>query len=143
MSKDFTDEPRQIKTSPRFSRRPLSGIFQEIGSHLTEILRSEVRLARAEISQDVGQFAKASVLLVAGVVFALYAFGLFLLAAVYALEQTLPAWGAALIVGGGLGAVAAVVFLIGRKRVQQASLLPDKTIQSLQENVTWMKRQTK
>src|SRR5436853_1645936 len=100
------------------SRRPISGILQEIGTHLTEILRSEVRLARAEIGQDVAQAAKAGLFLLVSVVFALYAFGFFLLTVVYALQETWPPWASALTVGFGVGTVAAIFLLIGRKKMK-------------------------
>lgn len=123
--------------------RPISGIFQDIVSHLTEIVRSEIRLARAEIRKDVAQVSRASLFLVVSAVFSICGLGFVLLAAVYALATTMPAWAAALIVGIGAGLIAAMFLWIGRNRMRQASLVPDKTIQSLQENVTWLKKQTK
>jgi Putative Actinobacterial Holin-X, holin superfamily III len=47
-----------------------------------------------------------------------------------------------LIVGGVVAILAAIFFVIGQKKVKLGSLRPDKTIQSLQENVTWLKKQT-
>src|SRR5690349_15171913 len=123
--KESFDEP-----SARARQRPISSILQEIGTRLTEILRSEVRLARVELQHDVQQLAKASVLLLIGALLALYAFGFILLGVVYVVAQTLPAWASAMIVGGGLGVLAAIVTLTGRKKIQAASLRPDKTIQS-------------
>jgi uncharacterized membrane protein YqjE len=143
ITNDSFEELDDIEVSSKSPRRPFSRIFQEIGTHLTEILRSEVRLARAEIRQDVTQVAKASLFLVVSAVFGLYALGFFLLAIVYALQETWPPWASALCVGLGIGIIAAICLLIGRKRMSAASLRPDKTIQSLEENVTWLKKQTK
>lgn len=125
------------------SVRPISAVFQEIIGHLTEIIRSEVRLARAELRQDAADVGRASVLLVIGGLMALYTFGLILLAAVYALNQAVAPWASALIVGGAVGIAAAVFLVIGRQKLKAANLRPEKTIQSLQENVTWMKNQTR
>ena len=142
--KDSFEDLEDLEVPPNSGRRrPLSALFQEIGTNLTEILRSEFRLARAEVSQDVRQFAKASLFLIVSAIFALYAFGFILLSVMYALEETVPAWASALIVGGGVGILAAITLFIGRNRMKLASLTPDKTIQSLQENVTWLKKQTK
>jgi len=143
MNDDSFDERESMRMASKFSSRPISGILQEIVSHISEIIRSEVRLARAEISQDAAQVANASVFLIVGAVLGLYAFGFLLLAAVYALGNTLPAWASALIVGGGIGIAGGIFFVIGRGRMKVASLKPDKTIQSLQENVTWVKKQTR
>jgi hypothetical protein len=73
----------------------------------------------------------------------LYAFGFLLLAIVYALQETWPPWASALSVSFGVAIVAAMLLLMGRKRMKLASLRPDKTIQSLEDNVTWLKKQTK
>jgi len=142
IAKDSFEELDGMEAFSR-SRRPISDILQDVGTHLTEILRSEVRLARAEIRQDATQVAKAGVFLVVSAVFALYALGFFLLALVYALRETWPPWASALSVGAGVGILAATFLLIGRKKMRLASLRPDKTIQSLEENVTWLKKQTR
>ena len=126
--------------SSKAESRSFSRILQEIISHLTEIIRSEVRLARTEIQQDVTQVAKASVFVAVGVVFALYALGFILLGVVYALATRMAPWLSAVSVGVGAGIVAAIFFQIGRTKIKQASLKPDKTIRTLQENVTWMKK---
>jgi uncharacterized membrane protein YqjE len=136
-------ELEDVEDSARYGRRPISGILHEIGNHLTEIVRSEVRLARAEIRQDVTDVARASLFLTVSAVFGLYAFGLFLLAIVYGLQEIWPPWASALSVGCGVGIVAATFLLIGRKKMKLASLRPDKTIQTLEENVKWLKKQTR
>ena len=143
ITKDSFEDFEDMDVLSRYGQRPISGILQEMGTHLTEILRSEVRLASAEIRQDVTQVAKASLFLVVSGVFGLYAFGLILLAVVYALQETWPPWASASIVGVGTGILAAMFLLIGRKKMKLASLRPDKTIQSLEENVTWLKKRKK
>jgi uncharacterized membrane protein YqjE len=130
---------KPLSASPQ---RPISSIFQEIGTHLSEILRSEFQLARVELRQDFAEVAKASLWLVVGGVFAMYAFGLMLLSAVYGLGEVLPLWASALIIGTSMAFVAAVLLLIGRRKLKVTSLRPDKTLQTLQENVTWLKKQT-
>jgi hypothetical protein len=106
-------------------------------------MRSEVRLLRAEVWQDLTQVAKASVFLVIGAILAFYGLGFVLLGLVYALGRTTPLWLSAGIVGVGAAGIAAVFLWIGRTKIKQASLKPDKTIRSMQENVTWMKKQTR
>jgi len=123
--------------------RPFSRILQEIVNHLTEIIRSEFRLAQTEVRRDLTQVAKASVLFVVAGVFALYALGFILVAAVYALGTVVAPWIAALIVGVGIAMAAAICLQVGRTRMKRASLKPDETIESLQENITWMKKQTR
>jgi uncharacterized membrane protein YqjE len=137
------DDSDDAPASSKSGGRPFSRIFQDIMSHVTEIIRSEVRLARVEVRDDLKQVSNAGVFLVIGAVFALYALGFILLGAVSALETTMAPWLAAVIVGVGAAVVALIFVQVGRTKLKQASLKPDKTIQSLQENVTWMKKQTK
>ena len=125
------------------SNRSISQILQEIVDHVREIIRSEVRLAGAEVRQDVTEVAKASTLIAVGGVLALYGFGFILLGAVYALGTNIPLWLAAFIVGAGVSIAAAIFVQVGRKNMKQTSLKPDQTIRSLQENITWLKTRTK
>jgi hypothetical protein len=129
-------------SSSKSTRLSISRILQDIVNNATEIIRSEVRLARAEVRQDLMQIGKGSSLLVVGALLTLYALGFILLSIVSALELRLAPWLSALIVGIGVGIVGLIFLLVGRTRLKQASLKPDKTIQSLQENVTWMKKRT-
>jgi uncharacterized membrane protein YqjE len=140
MNKEQFDDFVDIATSSKSGSRPFSQIVQEIVNHLTEIVRSEIRLARVEVRQDFAQFTNASAFLGIGAVFALYAFGFVLLGLVYAISTTLAPWLSAVIVGLGVGLFAAIFLLVGRKKMKHADLKPVKTINSVQENVTWMKK---
>jgi uncharacterized membrane protein YqjE len=123
--------------------RPLSRILQEMVAHLAEIIRSEIRLARVEVRADIAQVARASVFVAIGAVFGLYALGFALLSVVYALATRVTPWLSALIVGVGVGVIAAIFLQVGRTKMKQVDLKPDNTIRSLQENVTWMKKQVR
>jgi membrane protein len=69
-----------------------------------------------------------------------YAVGFLLLTIMYALETTLVPWLAALIVAVGVMMIAMVAVSIGRKRMKQVHL-PEKTIETMKENVQWAKQQ--
>jgi uncharacterized membrane protein YqjE len=133
----------QTRASSQSGGRSVSQILQEIVNHVTEIIRSEVRLARAEVREDVTQITRASVFFVIGGVFAFHALGFVLLGLVYALGTRMPLWLSAVIVAISAAVIAVVFLLVGRTKIKQTSLKPDKTIHSLQENVTWMKKQTR
>lgn len=141
--KNQMDDPGANSSSSKSGGRSFSLVLQEIVKHVTEIIRSEVRLARTEVRKDVAQVAKASRFVAIGAILALYAVGFTLLGAVYALGTRMPPWAASLTVGVGIGVVAAIFLQVGRTRIKLASLKPEETIRSLRENVTWMKKQTK
>jgi len=123
--------------------RSIGQILQDIVNHVSDIIRSEIRLAKVEVRQDATHFAKAGTWIGVAGILAFYAVGFVLLSAVYGLQGVMPSWLAALIVGVAVGIVAITLYLTGRKKLAQASLRPDKTIQTLEDNVTWFKRQTK
>jgi hypothetical protein len=86
---------------------------------------------------------KAAGMLVAGAVLGIYALGILLLFAVYALAGPLPDWLAALIVGVVVAIIAAVLVKVGLDRVKSVNPAPDKTIDSVKEDIQWVKQQTR
>jgi uncharacterized membrane protein YqjE len=137
------ERPDVSTEDTRVDGRSLKQILQDIVGHVSDILRSEVQLAKTEIREDVTHFAKVSSFIGLSGVLAFYAAGLILLSAVYALQGVMPSWLAALLVSVAVGIVAAILYVTGQRKLRQISLRPDKTIQSLGDNVTWFKRQTK
>jgi uncharacterized membrane protein YqjE len=122
------------------NNRSMTEVLQDIVANIQEIVRSEFRLAKTEISEQAAKAAKSSAPLGGGIVLALYAFGFILLAIVNALEIVVAAWLAALIVGVAVAVVAAILISVGRKRLKQVRM-PEKTIVSVKENVQWAKNQ--
>ena len=66
-----------------------------------------------------------------------------LLMIVYALSMIIPNWAAALIVAVGLAVVSGGSLSAGLKRFKQIHPAPERTVESLKENVEWAKQQTK
>ena len=120
----------------------VSQLLQDIVANVQEIIRSEVLLAKTEV-KEAGRAAKAGQLLAGGIGLAFYALGFLLLFLVYALATAIAAWAAALIVAVGLGIVAAVLLRIGIKRIKQVSPTPQKTVETMKDNVRWAKNQVK
>ncbi|MBV8843186.1 MAG: phage holin family protein [Bryobacterales bacterium] len=118
-------------------------VVQDVVSNIQDIVRSEIRLARAEMTIEAKQAARAAGVIAAGALLALYCLGFLFLAAVYALATVLPGWGAALIVFGGLLVIAITLIAIGRARMKLVHAKPETTIQSVKENVEWLKSQTR
>jgi hypothetical protein len=118
-------------------------LVKEILANVEQIFRSEVRLAKAEVKEEIGRGSKAGVVLGAGVIMAFYSVGFLLLSAVYALSLRLPLWGSALLTGAFAGVVALLLILTGRQRIRQVHLKPERTIETVKENVAWMRQQVK
>jgi uncharacterized membrane protein YqjE len=120
--------------------RPLSRLLEDTLTNIQELIRSELRLATTELQEKVADAGRPARTLAAGVTAALYGLGFLLLSAMYGLCIVLPPWLAALIVGAALFGAAAVLVSTGLGRLRQVTP-PEKTIQSVKENITWLKDQ--
>jgi hypothetical protein len=122
------------------TERPVSAVLRDIAGNLEDIVRAELRLAKKELSQELGQ-AKAGGMMVGAGVLMLGLAGIFLLLAiVYALSLVMPAWAAALIVAGGEALMAAIFIGVGIHRFKVMRAVP-RTRATLEENVEWAKQQ--
>ena len=125
------------------SERSIASVLQSIVGNIQQIVQSEIRLAKAEVREQVSKTGTASKSLAIGAVLGVYALGSLLLACVYALATVVASWLAALIVGAVIAPIAAVLIMGGIKKIKRVHVTPDKTIASVKENVEWAKAQTK
>jgi uncharacterized membrane protein YqjE len=121
--------------------RTMAEVLQDIVANIQEIFRSEFRLAKVEIQQQTAQAARSAVPLIVGVLLGLYAFGFLLLAAVHALSLAVDPWLASLIVGVVVLAISLALVSVGRNRLKQVKVVPEKTVETVKENVQWAKQQ--
>jgi peptidoglycan/LPS O-acetylase OafA/YrhL len=100
--------------------RPLTEVMRDVLADLQDIVRSEIRLAKAEAREHAAKLSSGAKLMGVAAVMGLGAFALLLVAAVQGLATTMPVWLAALIVCAVLGIVAAVLFMSGRQKLKEA-----------------------
>jgi len=127
----------------RTEERPVSAVVADIVCNVEEIVRSEVRLAKAQIKNEAADAASSATRMIYGIVLALYAAGLLLLAAVYLLSQFMPAWISALVVCLVVSAVAVPLITSGRRRWSEPRAAIQSTAQVMKESVSCMNAQTK
>jgi uncharacterized membrane protein YqjE len=125
------------------THRSVPEVLQDIVGNLQEIIRSEFRLAKTELEEKAAKAAKPAATFGAGLVLAFYGIGFLLLASVYGLSTVMAAWLAALLVGAILAIVSIALIISSGKKLKRVNPTPDKTIQSLEENVQWAKPQIK
>jgi hypothetical protein len=119
--------------------RSVADVLQDILRNVQDILRSEVRLAKAEIRQEATQAAAAALWMTIGVVGLLSAWMFLLWTAVYALATVLPIWAATLVIAVAMAGAGGMVIRTGLRRFTRIKPMPERTIESLQENLEWMK----
>jgi uncharacterized membrane protein YqjE len=119
---------------------PLGALVHRLTEQVPELVRSELRLAQAELTEK-GKSAGLGVGLfsAAGLV-ALYGLAALLTTVVVLLDLALPLWLAALIVTVALFAVAGVAALMGKKQVGQATPpTPERAIAGVKEDIATVK----
>jgi uncharacterized membrane protein YqjE len=124
------------------SIRSIPEILHDVLANIQDIVRAEVRLAKAELGDELSRARSGGLLIGVGAVAAIFSALFLLLACVYALSRVMPNWAAALIVAAVVGVAAAVTLGLGLKRFKTIQATP-KTAASLQENVRWAKELTK
>ncbi len=125
------------------SNRSIADVLQDIVANVQAIIRSEVRLAKTEITEEASKAARAAGMLAGGTVAALFTVWLLLLTIMFVLATVMPMWGAALLLCVLMAIVTAVLLTSGKKRFKTVHTKPEKTIESVKENVQWAKSQTK
>ena len=121
-------------------QRSIGDILKDIGASLQQIIRSEIQLAKVEVTESARGARSAALMLATGGLFGLYALGFLLLTLMFALETVLPNWLAALIVGVLLLSAASIGISRGRQRMK-AIRPPQNTLQTVKEDLQWMKEQ--
>ena len=123
--------------------RSVADVLQDIFRNVQDILRSEIRLAKAEIRQEATEAATAALWMTIGIVGLLSAWMFMLWTAVYALATVLPIWAATLVIAVAMAGAGGIVIRTGLRRLTRIKPMPERTIESLQENLEWMKQPTK
>ncbi|WP_245194750.1 phage holin family protein [Kitasatospora phosalacinea] len=109
----------------------------EIAEDLTGLVRDEINLAKAELKEEAAKAGKAGGML-AGAGYAGHLLVLFVsLTVMFALAHVVDIAWAALIVTALWAAVAAVLYVLGRKRLKDVNLKPERTVETLKEDAAW------
>jgi uncharacterized membrane protein YqjE len=123
--------------------RSIASVIKDIVCNLQQIVRAEIRLAKAELRDEAAKAKRGVTMLAAGALLAMLALGALLLAAIYGLSTTMPPWAAALVVGLATAILGGLFASAGAKQLKQVTLPPPKTAATIQENVQWAKTQAK
>jgi predicted phage tail protein len=115
-------------------------LVKQLSEQTSRLARQEVELAKAELALK-GKRAGIGAGMFGGAgIFGFYALGALVATAILALATAVTAWLAALIVTVVLGAIAGVLALQGKTKVQQATPpVPEQATESVKEDVQWAK----
>ena len=122
--------------------RSLGDLFSDLSRETTTLVRQEVQLAKAELTQSATEAARGIGMLVAGGAVAYAGLLFVLLAVVYGLiEAGWEPWLSALVVGLVVLAISAVLVMRARESLIPANLAPQRTVETLKEDAALAKEQ--
>jgi len=123
-------------------QRRVPDLLTDLVTQTTTLFRSEVRLARAEMSEKISEATTGLALAVIGAVLLMPALVILMTGGVSALVQNgmSPAM-AALAVGGGALILGIILLWIGLNRLRAENLAPQRTMQQLQHDAALAKDQ--
>jgi MFS family permease len=118
----------------------LGALVHDLTQQVPELIRSEIRLAQAEMTEKgkraglgIGMFSAAGLL-------AFFGFACVLATAILALAHALPDWLSALIVAVVLFIGAGIAALLGKKKVTEATpAKPEHAIEGVKEDIDVVK----
>ena len=123
--------------------RSIGELVAELSRETVTLVRQEIQLAQAEMTQKATRVGKNVGFLVAGGVIA-YTGALALIAAgIIILGAVIPLWLSAAIIGFVILVVGIILVVKGANTLRQESPAPQETVETLKEDSEWLKDQTR
>jgi uncharacterized membrane protein YqjE len=119
-------------------------LLKELSDQSTTLIKQEVELAKAELQEKGKQAGMGAGMFGGAGLFGIGAFAALTTAVIAVLSTAMETWIAALIVAVVYGAVAGVLAMTGKKKVQEAAPpVPEQARDSVKEDVEWAKTQVR
>lgn len=128
-------------TTPGSGERPSVGeLFSRLSEQSSQLVRAEIELAKAELTQKLKASAIGIGLFAAAGFLAFFAFAVLITTAILGLAEAVPAWLAALIIAVALLIVVAVLALVGKKSLDKGMPpKPERATENVKQDVTAIK----
>jgi hypothetical protein len=134
-----------METSTRYRAtadgdKPLGELVQDLSRQTSTLIRQEMRLAQAELTEKGRHAGKGAGMFGGAGLVALYGVGALIAAGILGLATVLEPWIAAAAIGVGLLVIAGILALTGKKEIEEATPpKPEQTIESVQRDVDTVK----
>ncbi|KUM82434.1 MULTISPECIES: phage holin family protein [Streptomyces] len=118
------------------AQEPVGELVQRASQQLSQLVREEMRLAQAEMTQKGKRFGKGGGLFGGAGLIGVLTLQALVATAIAALALVLDVWAAALIVTGVLAAVTALMSVLGKRQISKASPpAPEQTMDSVKADM--------
>ncbi|WP_329253650.1 phage holin family protein [Streptomyces canus] len=122
------------------AQEPVGDLVQRASQQLSQLVRDEMRLAQAEMTEKGKRFGKGGGLFGGAGLMGVLTLQALVATAIAALSLAVDVWVAALIVTGVLAAVTAVMAALGKQQVSKASPpAPEQTVDSVKADAAEIK----
>ena len=121
--------------------RSLGELLSELAGDTGTLVRQEVALAQAELTNKAVSVGKNVGFLAVGGLVAYAAVLAILAAIIVGLAHFIPLWLSALIVGLVVGIIALLLISSALKALKNTDLKPNQTVDTLKEDAKWLKNQ--
>jgi len=126
--------------SERLRERPIGELLKQLSQQTSTLVRQELELAKADMAEKGKKAGVGAGVLGGAVVVGLLALGALTTCIIAALATAMELWLAALIVAVAYAVVGAVLAVMGKQRLKEASPpIPKETQESVKEDVEWAK----
>jgi Putative Actinobacterial Holin-X, holin superfamily III len=142
MNPNVTAERSSGGRSP--DERSLSELTKQLTDQASALAQKEIELAKAELALKGKRLGIGAGAFGAAGLFGFYALGALTATAILALAIVLDAWLAALIVAAGYAAIAGILTLTGKKKVEEGTPpVPEQAIETTKADVEYTKQRAK
>jgi uncharacterized membrane protein YqjE len=129
-----------IANGGELRERPIGDLLKQLSQETTTLVRQELELAKAEVAEKGKKAGAGAGMFGAAGASALLGMGAVTAAVIVGLDSAMRLWLAALIVGLVWLAVAGLLALQGKEKVQEATPpVPEQATESVKEDVQWAK----
>ncbi len=124
--------------------RSLGELFSDLSQQTADLIRQEMRLAKAELGEKLSDVGKNAMMIGAALAFGLAAVGSIAAAIAFLLiDLGVRPWLSAVITAALMGGTAFILAQSGISALRKKSIAPVETLHSLKETTQWLKNGTR
>ncbi len=123
--------------------RSTAELVKDLSQQASTLVRQEIQLAKTEIAEKGKQASVGAMALAAAGVTGLLSLGALTAFLILAFDGAMPNWAAALLVAVLWALIGTALALYGRERLRDVGTpVPEQTIETLKEDVEWLRHPT-
>jgi uncharacterized membrane protein YqjE len=147
MSADESNRPTPRIDRPDDPSKPiepdqsLGELLGRVSRDFSQLVSTQVQLAKVEIQEEIAAAGRGAGILAGGAFCAYIAVVLLSFAAAWGLSEIMPEGLAFLVVGAVYAVAAAVLLPKGKNELSQVRPIPEKSAETVREDVQWARKQ--